>query len=624
MPPAAPQSTPLDAAIALQRAGRGVEALAHYRRLRPKYPKDFRLLHLGGTALLQTGQAGEAAEWLESAARINPRMGATQMCLALALSQCDRRDAAAARFREAIKLDAGNVEVWTNYAMFLLNGGQPVEALEALERAVKLKPDAAAPLRLLGRVLLALARPVEALARQDRALALAPKEAASHTARAQALYGCHRIDEARAEFERAMALDPGDFQAASYRLMTLHYLDDLSREQIAEEHRAFGRRCPAPSSAAAQARAGQRDPTKRLRVAFLSPDLRTHSVAFFLEPLLEHLPKEEIEVVLYHDHFCRDETSARLRARASIWREFGGRDDAWVERTVRADAPDVLIDLAGHTGFNRQPLLARRLAPVQVTYLGYPDTTGGRAMDFRFTDEWADPTGEADGLHTERLVRFAPTAWCYQPPRTAPAVVAPPCVRGAAPVFGSFNNFSKLSPATLRLWARLLEAVPGARLLLKGQEADSVVARRAAEAGIAPERLVILPPTVGLAEHLATYARIDVALDPLPYHGTTTTCEALWMGRPVVTLAGDRHVRRVGVSLLQAAGQADCVAQTLDDYVARAAALAGDPAGLAARSAGLRAQLAAGPLLDHAGQARRFSDALRACWLGVNDLHATA
>ncbi len=623
MPPAASQSTPLDAAIALQRAGRGAEALAHYRRLRPKYPKDFRLLHLGGTVLLQLGQAAEAAEWLESAARVNPRMGATQMCLALALAQCDRRDAAAARFREAIKLDAGNVEVWTNYALFLLNGGQAVEALEALERAVKLKPDVAAPLRLLGRVLLALARPVEALARQDRAVALAPKVADAHTARAQALYGCHRIDEARVEFERALALDPGDFQAASYRLMTLHYLDDLSREQIAEEHRAFGRRCPSPAGLKLEGVAG-RDPAKRLRVAFLSPDLRTHSVAFFLEPLLEHLPKAEIEIVLYHDHFCRDETSARLRSRAEIWREFGGRDDAWVERMVRADAPDVLVDVAGHTGFNRQSLLARRLAPVQVTYLGYPDTTGVRAMDFRFTDEWADPTGEADGLHTERLVRFSPTAWCYQPPRSAPAVVVPPCVHGAAPVFGSFNNFSKLSPATLRLWARLLEAVPGAKLLLKGQEADSVVARRAAEAGIAPDRLDILPPTTGLAEHLATYARIDVALDPLPYHGTTTTCEALWMGRPVVTLAGDRHVRRVGVSLLSAAGQADCIATTPEDYVARAAALVGDPAGLAARSAGLRARMTAGPLLDHAGQARRFADALRACWLSGNDPHATA
>ncbi len=623
MPSASPQSTPLDAAIALQRAGRGAEALAHYRRLRPKYPRDFRLLHLGGTVLLQLGQGAEAVEWLESAARINPKVGATQMCLAMALAMVERRDAAAARFREALKLDAGNAELWTNYGLFLLHGGQSVEALAALEQAVKRKPDSAAPLMQLGRVYLALGKPVESLACQERALALAPQDSAVHTVRAQALYGCHRIDEARAEFERALELDPGDFRAASYRLMLLHYLDDLSREQIAEEHRAFGRRCPAGEPPKATGTVS-RDPSKRLRVAFLSPDMRNHSVAFFLEPLLEHLPKAEIEIVLYHDHFTRDETSARLRSHAAIWREFGGRDDAWVERTVRADAPDILVDLAGHTGFNRQPLLARRLAPVQVTYLGYPDTTGGRAMDFRFTDAWADPVGVADALHTEQVVRFAQTAWSFKPPPTAPAVVAPPCAGGGAPVFGSFNNFSKLSPATLRLWARLLAAVPGSRLLLKGQDVGGIVTRQAVEAGIEPERLQILPTMVGVAEHLAAYARIDVALDPLPYHGTTTTCEALWMGRPVVTLAGDRHVRRVGVSLLHAAGQADCVASTPDEYVEIAAALAGDPERLASRVAGLRAQMAAGPLLDHAGQARRFADALRSCWLSRNEPNAAS
>jgi predicted O-linked N-acetylglucosamine transferase (SPINDLY family) len=260
------------------------------------------------------------------------------------------------------------------------------------------------------------------------------------------------------------------------------------------------------------------------------------------------------------------------------------------------------------------------LAPVQITYLGYPDTTGVPAMDYRFTDELADPTGEADAFATEQLVRFAPTAWTYAPPAHAPAVEPPPVLKKGHVTLGCFNNPAKLSDTTVRLWARVLGALPEARLRLKGKALGTAAVRarllaRFAAAGVPEDRLELVEPTRSLPEHLAAYGEVDLALDPFPYHGTTTTCEALWMGVPVVSLIGDRHQCRVGRSLLAAAGHADWSATTEEDYIAAVVRLAGDPAGLAKIRSGLREDLQRGPLLDHAGQAERFGRAVRETWV---------
>jgi predicted O-linked N-acetylglucosamine transferase (SPINDLY family) len=266
---------------------------------------------------------------------------------------------------------------------------------------------------------------------------------------------------------------------------------------------------------------------------------------------------------------------------------------------------------------------------VQITWLGYPDTTGLRAMDCRFVDAITDPVGEAEPFHTEQLVRFAPTAWIYQPPLDSPEVAPVPCTAGAPVTFGCFNNFAKVSDSTLRGWARVLASVPQSRLLLKGHGlAEPALAAtlraRLALLGVGQERIELLGRTPGVAEHLALYARVDVALDTFPYHGTTTTCEALWMGVPVVTLAGDRHAARVGVSLLTAVGRREWIARDWDDYVAIAAALAKDAAGRAAWRQSLRGEMRRSALLDHAGQAARFGNAVRQCWQNWCDHQAAS
>jgi predicted O-linked N-acetylglucosamine transferase (SPINDLY family) len=421
------------------------------------------------------------------------------------------------------------------------------------------------------------------------------------------------MEEAVADYGQFLELQPGHHEARSYRLFALHNLDGFSREQLFAEHVAFGR---AVETGAIPALANSPDPVRRLRVAVLSPDLRAHACAHFIAPLLRHLDPEKFELYLYHDHFREDAVSRRLRSVAAVWRNFIGQPGPEVERAIRTDAPDILIDLAGHTGMtNRLPLFARRLAPVQITYLGYPNTTGLTDMDYRFSDAIADPEGGADLWHTEELVRFAPTAWTYEPPADMPETPPLPCADGGPVTFGSFNALSKVTARTLHLWRDVLAAVPNSRLMLKSFGLDFTTWKsRLAAHGIEPHRVSLLPPTRSVAEHLACYAGIDVALDPFPYQGTTTTCEALWMGRPVVTLCGDRHASRVGASLLTAVGHPEWIASNASFYVHIAAGLARDPGRLGEISRALRGRAAASPLGDHRGQAARFGRALRGCW----------
>lgn len=659
MAPAKLQSLLLEA-VAHHRNGRLAEAERGYARARAAAPKNFDALHLSGLVAQQQGRQRDAAELLRRALKLDPASAICEMRLGVACTALGELVAAERHLRSSIARDPKLAEAWCHLAVALKLLGRLPDARAAYERAVAIKPDYAEAHERLGALLtdlegfaaavLSFRRAValqpnyasgwanlgvalaqsngadEALDCFRRALALDPAQPQALTGRAFLLLDTYRVPEAIAAYGEVIAKHPFHHEARSARLLALHYTDNATREEVFAAHAAFGAAVgerppharPGPVDPRLTAADG-RDPGRRLRVAFLSPDLRAHSVAYFLEPLLAHLDSAQFEIYLYHDHARVDAMSAKLRARAAVWRHFAGFSSDAVEQAIRADAPDVLIDLAGHTGFNRLPLFARRLAPVQVTYLGYPDTTGLRAMDLRLVDEVTDPTGVADEFHTEKLVRFAPTAWSYAPPADAPEVPPPPSAVGGPVTFGCFNNFAKVSDATLRGWAQVLAVVPQSRLLLKGHGLDTPaqaagLRARLAMLGVGEERVELLGRTPGLAAHLALYARVDVALDTFPYHGTTTTCEALWMGRPVVTLCGDRHMSRVGASLLTAAGHPEWIARDWADYARIAAELASDPARLARTGSALREELRASPLLDHAGQAARFGAALRAGW----------
>ena len=611
------QKRELEAAVAHHLAGRFDQAEAIYARIYASQPGDFQINHLMGTLRHQQGRPGEAVVLLSKARRCMPFSAPTLMCLGVALGAIGRKDEAEKALRLAVNLDPQSCEGWANLGANFAVAGKIEKAEESFKRALRLQPDYVAGLDGLGAVLHLAARSQEAVACYSRALELNPDDPRARFGRGQALQSLHRTSEALADFDAHLRLRPGHHEARSFRLFALNYGGELSRDDLFAEHQAYGRQVEAEALGRSPPPRFENtpDPHRRLRVAFLSPDLRTHSVAYFIEPILAHLDRDAFDVLLYHDHFSVDAVSARLRAGASVWRQFAGQPDGVVEQAIREDAPDVLVDLAGHTGFNRLEIFARRLAPVQISYLGYPNTTGLSSMDFRFTDAIADPPFEADRFHTESLVRFAPTAWSYLPPAEAPEPRTGGKSGGGPFTFGSFNALSKVGPATLGLWRSVLEAVPGSRLLIKspGMDADHWRGRFAAS-GRPVERVDLLPMTSGTPEHLACYARVDVALDTSPYNGTTTTCEALWMGVPVVALAGDRHAARVGASLLAAVGHPEWVASSPAEYAGIAAGLAADGDRLGALRSCLRAEMARSLLLDHAAQARNFGGALRSCW----------
>lgn len=603
----------LQKAVAAHLAGKVGEASELYAQVLRKAPRDFRALHLGGAAAFQMARMPEAERLLRLALGVKPDSGSTSMCLGLVCSALGKDEEAEQFLKAGIALEARNPEAWQNLGSFLLTQGRNAEAMSCFERVRTLKPDSSDAFTGIGSVLKAEGQAVRAVPLFEKALQLLPSNTTARIGLMQALQGSNRITESMAQCERLLEADPGNILVRSSQLFLLNYLPEVDARQLLRAHQDFGRLFP---RAARGSPPGPGHGSKRLRIAFLSPDLRWHSVAFFLEPLLEHLDSSLFEVVLYHDHPRVDSMSQRLRSHASLWRNFASRPDGFVEETIRADAPDVLVDLAGHSGQNRVHLFARRLAPVQVTYLGYPNTTGVAEMDYRFTDAIADPEGDADLLSSEGLVRFSPCAWSYNPPPEARAMdPIAPSGAGTVTTFGSFNNAGKLNERTLRLWARVLEAVPGSRLVLKSFGMDQDRLRpRARSAGIDVARLDLLSAEPTVEAHLASYGRIDIALDPTPYCGTTTTCEALWMGRPVISLSGDRHASRVGASLLRAIDRPEWVAAREEDLVRIAAGLASDRTLLRAESASLRRRLESSVLMDHAGQARRFEAALRHCW----------
>ncbi|ACB73751.1 tetratricopeptide repeat protein [Opitutus terrae] len=606
----------LQAGAAHHRAGRLVQAEAQYRQAVLGAPKSFEALHLLGLVNFQLGRMAEAADLLQRALRVNPQSAPCAMQLGMVLVALGRHKEAEAHLRGVVTRQPQLHEAWTHLAHCLKTQNRLREAIDCYQKAIELEPKDALAWYNYGLTLSLAARPLEALACHERALAIDPHHAEARFGRAQALQQTNRIPEAVEDYGRVLARQPGNLEARSYRLFALHYLEGVSRDQLFAEHVEYGRIAGGPT---VQAFKNVPDPNRRLRVGVLSPDFRLHACAYFIEPLLQHLNPREFELCLYHNHPREDEVTARFRTRAAVWRNFVGRSHSFVEATIREDAPDVLIDLAGHTGFNRLPIFAHRLAPVQITYLGYPDTTGVAAMDYRFTDALADPPGEADALATEKLVRFAPTAWAYlAPPDSLAPNTREPAADGSV-VFGSFNNLSKITDSMLAVWGRLLKQVPNGRLLLKGvglsePESRGRYVARMETAGLPVDRVELLERTPDTAAHLALYHRVDVALDTFPYHGTTTTCEALWMGVPVVTLAGDRHSSRVGVSLLSAVGHSEWIAHSADDYVAIALALAADPARRAQLRRDLREGLKRSPLLDHPAQAARFAAGLRQCW----------
>lgn len=564
----------LERALALHQSGRLEEASAGYEAILSASPDHAEALHLSGLLLHQVGEPVAGLARIEGAIRVDPGNSIYLYNRGVILQETGSDPEAVESYRRCLNLNGGHVSAWVNLGNLLAAHGHFGEALECHRNAARLEPGVNTHL--------------------------------TRIARDQRLMG--DIEGALATLGRVLARDPGNEEAWSGILFGSQYEPGITRKELRKRHGRWGERFPARESR--PPRSGKAS----LRIGFLSPDLGNHPVGILLAPLLERLGRmDSVTTVCFNDRSGSDEYLIRNRSSVAEWHEVGTLDDNGLERTIRDAALDVLIDLCGHGDQNRLRVLARKPAPLQMTWAGYTGTTGLASIDYLISDVFHTPAESAPD-YFEKLLCLPRNYVPWEAPYYAPEPGPSPLLANGYPTFGCFNNPTKLTSATLALWARVLEAVPGSKLLLKykGMQDPAVMNRITGLLhvhGVAPERVGFMGQT-NHRDHLAAFSQVDVALDPTPYSGGISTCEAIWMGVPVVTLPGDTFASRHSLSHLSNAGVADTVAADEADYVRIASQLVADPVALDQRRQRMRGVIAGSPLLDLDGFARDFLAAM--------------
>jgi len=576
--------------LALQhhRAGRLAEAERGYRALLQRQPEHADSLHLLGVIALQTGNLEAALALIQRAVALRPDAAPCRNNLGQVLERLGREDEAARCYEAAIALDPGYAEPYNNLGLVRARQDRTTDAEALYRQAIGLAPAYAEPHSNLGNLL------------KDRG-------------ELDAAIGCYR---------RAIEIRPDISELHSNLLLALHYHPSYSPADLASEHRAWAERHVAPLKAARRPHANVPDPDRRLRIGYVSPDFREHAAARFVVPLFREHDRRQVEVFAYSDVTSPDAVTDLLRDSVDRWRDVALLSDEKLGDAVREDGIDILVDLAAHSSRNRLLAFARKPAPIEVTYLGYCSTTGVDAIDYRITDRFLDPPEEADH-YTEASIYLRDCYWCYGAPRLPDSARPTTQRRPGPPTFGCLNNFAKVSDVTLELWTGLLARVPEARLLVYARtEAHRERVRRALRsAGLAESRADFVGHQ-RLADYLETYGLIDVALDPYPFGGGTTTCDALWMGVPVVSLVGRTAVSRAGSTLLANIGLERFVARGEGQYVELAAELIRDANRLATLRRELRDRIEASPVMDAPRFARNLESAFRAVWRAWCDRQA--
>ncbi|MCE1226829.1 MAG: tetratricopeptide repeat protein [Geobacteraceae bacterium] len=565
-------------ALSLFHLGKYGDSVPVLRQLVPVMPDSEQLALLLAESLILTDGQAEAESVLKTLLEHLPCSVAVLNRLGRMYYYKEHYPEANQYFGRAIELAPQNVEALSYMGMMLIRFCQFDNALVALQRAHAVEPRNVLVLNNLGRACKMMGRHSKALEWYDKALEVEPDNTVAVDNYLFALNYCH-------------GLSPDFIAAEHFRLAKVH------AKEVSHPLNSFVE----PSDTC-------------LRVGYLSGDLYTHSVAYFFEPILQSHNYGRFEVYCYSLGTNRDGTTDRLKSLPCKWRDMSGCSPEKVIEQVRCDMIDILVDLSGHTADNRLGVFAARSAPVQISWLGYPNTTGLANMDYYITDNACDPVGMTEHLYSEKLWRLPRVFSCYLPPVEFPVVAPSPFKANGYVTFGSFNNFAKVTSEQISLWARILRRVPRSLLYLKSMAlGDNSVRRdvlsRFASEGVDADRIFMRVVTATPLEHLQEYGKVDIAFDTFPYHGTTTTCEALWMGTPVITLAGETHVSRVGVSLLQAVGCPELIAHTADEYVEKAVQLAFSPGRLERFRHELRGMMAVSPLMDWPGVTRELEEA---------------
>ena len=602
-----------------QRRFREAESLAAAIAERfPQHPFGWKAL---GATLRELGRLDEAVQPLRMAVQLAG--DAESHCnLGLVLQEAGYPEEAVASFRKALEGKPDLVEAHCNLGRACLSLGQLSEAEASLRRAIRIKPDLAEAHNTLGVVLQEAGRWLEAEKACRRAIELRPNYVEAHINLGASLCSAGRLSEAESSFRAALLIRPDDPDAFSNLLYLHNYRASQSPEQCAAEARQFGQ-VVGRKAGTSYASFSPIAATERLRIGLVSGDLRSHPVGYFAEGLLAQLDSSRLEFFAYPTQHNSDALTTRIRPHFLAWKPLVGLSDEVAARLIHTDGIHVLIDLSGHTAHNRLPVFGWKPAPVQVSWLGYFATTGVAQIDYLLADAISVPP-EHHSHFTESIWYLPETRLCFTPPDIDLAVAPLPALTNSYITFGNFQNLTKLGDEVLALWSQIMAALPSARLRIQNKQLADVDVRRQFshrlyQAGIAPERASLHGP-MPRRDYLAAHAEVDLMLDSFPFPGGTTTCEALWMGVPTLTLAGDRLIARQGASLLAAAGLPAWITQSKQEYIDKALRFARDVPALAAMRSLQRLSVLRSPLFDARRFAQHFESALWQMWR----LHAAA
>jgi predicted O-linked N-acetylglucosamine transferase (SPINDLY family) len=603
--------------ICLCSMNRVEEGIEQYRLAIQLSPSSADLHNNLGTALVAIGKTEDAGQSFQTAVDIDPEHAEAHNNLGATLRSLNKSAESVPLFEKSVELNGTFVEAWANLAAARSETGRPSEALEAVDHAISLKTDSASLHFLRGNILRDLHHFDEAIEATRESLRHEPDYVPALTALGFALMERGELDEAMGSLKRSIELKP-DPQTHSNVMMGVNYHPAYTPAEHLAAHQGWAELHEKPHIANWKPHLNDRSPDRKLRVGYVSPDFRGHSVSYFLTPVLENHDHDQFEIFGYAHLSHADMSTWRLRSCIDEWREISARHPDQVAELIRADKIDILVEVAGHTANNALTAFARKPAPIQINMIGFPSTTGLSAIDYRVTDELCDPTGVTDPFNTENLLRMPDIFWCYLPPHDAPAIGPLPADQNRSITFTSANNFTKVTPQVQSVWAGLLRAVPNSRLIMQttalaGEYTKRVVTERFAAEGIPADRLDFRKST-DFQTYLKLLNESDFTLDPFPFNGGTTTCHSLWMGAPVITLAGDRHASRMGLSMMTCIGLPEFVARTPDEYIQIAVTFANDLPRLGAIRAGMRDRLLASPLLDAKKYTRNLEAAYRQVW----------
>ena len=634
---------------ALRDQGKHLEAVAAYRQaisLNPRFAKAHCNL---GNVLNQIGDLNAAIESYQNAIAAKADFAQAHHNLGVALGNKGRLEDAVASCRRAAALAPASPQVLRSLANALSKNLQYDEAVAVYRRAIALQPDHAKShadlgflLLFLGRLDAAIAVALEAILLDEKlpishfllgsaladkckpegaitayrqAIALNPSFAWAHCSLGGALKAIGRNDEAVEEIRKAVESAPEDAGMHSSLILTLHYHPDYDSRAIAEETRRWNQRHAAPLASLIRPHSNDPDPNRRLRIGYVSPDFESHPVGRCLLPLFRHHDRNQFEIYSYAQVRNPDGMTAEFERLSTGWRSIVGLTDQQLADQIRADGIDILLDLTLHSAGNRLLVFARKPAPVQITWLGYPGSTGLSVMDYRLSDPYLDPVRIDETVYSEKTIRLPESFWCYPASADAPDVNPLPAAQCGHITFGCLNNFGKVSDSSLLAWAKIMQGVADSRLLMHAYPGSSRdrVREQMARQGIESHRIEFAD-RISMPDYFRLYHRIDIGLDTLPFAGGVTTCDALWMGVTVITQIGKTATGRGGYSILSNIGLPDLTASNADEFVMIAAQLAHDLPRLTEFRSSLRKRMQESPLMDASRFARNFESAIRTVW----------